>query len=414
MNTSKRLLVSLALVGVLIALFVPALPCQSVPPVRVLFVGNSYTYFNNLPEMFRELAAAVGQHVETRMVAPGGWRLQDHWEKGAARQALTGARWDYVVLQDQSTLGVTYYLEGKTRVGGDEVFRPYADKWVAEVKKARARPVFYLTWARQATPDDQAALTYAYMSAAKQGGALVVPVGLAWSRVRTEHPEIGLFAGDGSHPSPAGTYLAACTFLATLLERSPEGLPRTVEGQSVNLETGQVEAGKVAVLADLPAAHAAVLQSAAWATWQALKAKGGYLDVQRVPPPTLAPLPPPAAASPSELEGRWSGVLLFHPSGPATIVLTLRHVGGSWSGHLDVTYASKDVPAESLDLVGLAIANGEVRFADPISAATAKLRIDFRGVVVGTDELRGVAEASASDPNSALRLVGSWTVRRQR
>jgi len=147
-------------------------------PTRVLFIGNSYTYFNNLPEIFARLAQAGGRgKVETRMDAPGGWRLKDHWEKGEARKALRDGRWDFVVLQDQSTLGVNDYFEGKPRVTSDEVFKPYAEKWAAAIREAGATPVFYLTWARKATPEDQAALNYAYMTAAREGKAVVAPVG---------------------------------------------------------------------------------------------------------------------------------------------------------------------------------------------------------------------------------------------
>jgi len=89
-----------------------AKPQQS-DTTRVLFIGNSYTYFNNLPEVFARLAEA-GHHgrVETRMVAPGGWRLKDHWEKGSARQLLDAEKW-IVVLQDQSSLGWTIGSRGK-------------------------------------------------------------------------------------------------------------------------------------------------------------------------------------------------------------------------------------------------------------------------------------------------------------
>src|ERR1044071_130498 len=135
---------------------------------RVLFLGNSYTYFNNLPAIVSELAKAGHQcTVETRMIAPGGKTLRDHWDSSASREALNSEAWDFVVLQDQSTLGVNLYFEGQTRVGGDEIFRPYAELWANEIHKHHATPVFYLTWARKATPADQAALNYAYIRTAK-------------------------------------------------------------------------------------------------------------------------------------------------------------------------------------------------------------------------------------------------------
>lgn len=105
---------------------------QSVRPgrsctTRVLFLGNSYTYFNNVPGILSEFARAGHQcTVETRMVAPGGKTLRDHWESAASHQALDSHVWDFVVLQDQSTLGVNFYFEGQARVGSDEKFRPYA------------------------------------------------------------------------------------------------------------------------------------------------------------------------------------------------------------------------------------------------------------------------------------------------
>src|SRR5262245_23227206 len=68
------------------------------PTARVLFVGNSYTYFNDLPEMLAALAAAGGHALETRMVAPGGWRLRDHFEGGEALGVLRAEHWDFVVL----------------------------------------------------------------------------------------------------------------------------------------------------------------------------------------------------------------------------------------------------------------------------------------------------------------------------
>ena len=240
-------------------------------PLRLLFIGNSYTYVNNLPEVFTGLAVAGHHQVETVMVAPGGWRLQDHWEKGEAPKILHDGRWDYVVLQEQSTLATNFLLDGKPRVKDDAAFRPWADKWAAEIGKAGARPVFYLTWARKATPEDQSVLTDAYMRAAKANQALVAPVGIAWAAVRQQHPSIELYYTDGSHPSAAGTYLAGCTFYATIFHASPVGLPARITGHSVGLATAVVESDKTATLVDLAPGDAQALQEAAWAAWQSIK-----------------------------------------------------------------------------------------------------------------------------------------------
>ena len=186
-------------------------------PIRVLFIGNSYTYFNNLPELLTKLAQYGAQGpVETGMVAPGGLRLKDHWEKGDALKALHDSKWDYVVLQDQSTLGVDFYLEGKLHVTSDEVFRPFAEKWSAEISKQGAVPLYYLTWARKATPEDQAALNYAYVTTARKTGSRIAPVGVAWEMARHNYPSIDLYYKDGSHPPPR----AAIWPLALFMRRS--------------------------------------------------------------------------------------------------------------------------------------------------------------------------------------------------
>ena len=195
-----------ALIGALLCLFaISTATSQQSNTTRVLFIGNSYTYFNNLPEVFAQLAE-TSHHgkVETTMVAPGGWRLKDHWEKGTARELLESKKWDFVVLQEQSTLGMNYWVDGKSHVNSDAVFRPYAEKWAAAAHAKGATPVFFLTWAGKNAPEDQPALTYAYTRAANESGSLLAPVGMAWEALRREKPESGLFyEGHGSHPSPA-------------------------------------------------------------------------------------------------------------------------------------------------------------------------------------------------------------------
>jgi hypothetical protein len=268
---SRRLFLATLLAAVAWSALPGAQAQPAARPLRLLFIGNSYTYVNNLPEMFSKLAEAGRHPVETVMVAPGGWRLQDHWEKGEAPKVLRGGKWDYVVLQEQSTLATNFLLDGKPRVKNDEAFRPWAEKWSAEIGKTGARPVFYLTWARKATPEDQSVLTDAYMRAAKSNQALVAPVGIAWSQVRQQNPSIELFFTDGSHPSPAGTYLAACTFYAAIFHASPVGLPAKITGHPVTLASGLVSSDTTAVLVDLAPADAQALQAAAWAAWQQIK-----------------------------------------------------------------------------------------------------------------------------------------------
>ena len=107
------------------------------PQIKVLFIGNSYTYFNDLPSMVSRMAASRkgSKLLETSSVTKGGATLKRHWEEATALERLKQARWDYVVLQEQSLLPVN---------DRDKMHR-YARLFDAEIKKAGAKTVFYLT-----------------------------------------------------------------------------------------------------------------------------------------------------------------------------------------------------------------------------------------------------------------------------
>jgi hypothetical protein len=170
----------------------------------MLFIGNSYTSRNNLPRLLADLAKQTEppKAVHTESVVAGGASLRRHWNAGKAQEAIRRADWQYVVLQEQSTLPVK-----NTQRYHDNV-RLFA----AEIAAHGARPVLYLTWARQYAPATQDVITHAVTDIAAEVDGLVVPVGTAWERVLREIPELRLYTEDGSHPTSAGSYLAACVF----------------------------------------------------------------------------------------------------------------------------------------------------------------------------------------------------------
>jgi hypothetical protein len=375
--------------------------------IRVLFIGNSYTYFNNLPDILAKLSqASHGAAIETTMVAPGGWRLKDHWEKGDARRLVDTEKWDFVVLQEQSTLGMSYWVEGKDHVNSDAVFRPYAEKWAAEIHAKGATPIFYLTWAGKETPEDQPALTYAYARAAKDTGSLLAPVGLAWATLRREKPGAGLFyEGYGSHPSPMGSYLTACVFYAAILHQSPVGLPSKISGTPVNLDTEKPETDKTATLVDLNANDAGTLQNLAWSTWQMIAHNGGYPQISKPQPPAIQSLPAGLPLSERNLEGTWQGTIRFYPVGLVDMILRMQ---GAKSAHLDLRYHSKDFADESIDLSDVNIHGSGLSFSDPKSVGVDNLTVHLFGVMPKLDELRGTAEASKEN----VEVLGSWSLKK--
>ncbi|HXX86544.1 MAG TPA: SGNH/GDSL hydrolase family protein [Casimicrobiaceae bacterium] len=183
--------------------------------VRILFVGNSYTSRNDLPRLVSELAAAapLPRQVHTQAIVAGGASLKRHWNAGKVQAALAAEPWDYVVLQEQSTLP---YKNPQRYHDNVRLFQP-------EIARHGARTVLYLTWSRHQTPERQDEITRAVEVIGAEVGALIVPVGPAWHLAMNRDPSIALYVADGSHPSAAGSYLAACVFVTALFGGLPEG-----------------------------------------------------------------------------------------------------------------------------------------------------------------------------------------------
>jgi hypothetical protein len=195
--------------------------------LRVLFIGNSYTSVNDLPGTFARLAASGGHAVETQMVAPGGAYLSDEVASPDVAAALAGTRWAAVVLQEQS--------QRPASAQADTQMIPAVVRLVATIRADGAIPYLLETWAhRDGWPENgqdyarmQAAIDGAYARAAERSGSFIVPAGEAWQRALTAAPNVVLWQDDGSHPTAAGTYLAACVLYRTMTHQSPVGLSDT-------------------------------------------------------------------------------------------------------------------------------------------------------------------------------------------
>jgi hypothetical protein len=109
------------------------------PVLHVLFIGNSYTYVNDLPGMFRNLACSGGHHVVTDMSAEGGWTLADHVASVDTFQKLKAQQWDYVVLQEQSQIPAMENYR-------DQAMYPAVRTLVAKIKELDEQPYLFLTW----------------------------------------------------------------------------------------------------------------------------------------------------------------------------------------------------------------------------------------------------------------------------
>ena len=190
-------------------------PFDAGPPLRVLFVGNSYTYFNDMPGVVAAIGATTGAYVEVDTVTQGGATLRDHWESTGARGRVESEAFDAVVIQGQS-------LEA-ANMGGD--FDVHAERFADALAEAGSEGVWFATWARRDVEGEPRALMEAieasYERAAAHHGGTVARVGAAWEIALLADPDLELFEADRSHPTAAGSLLTACVIFEALTGRAP-------------------------------------------------------------------------------------------------------------------------------------------------------------------------------------------------
>ena len=382
---------------------------QKDQPFRVLFIGNSLTYYNNLPHLLEQLAASsnVPRKLETRLVGFGGATLHSHWERGWALKAIREGPWDYVVLQEQSSLGAVYMVNGMRWIPPDpEFFHQYARLFDEEIKRTGAKTIFFLTWARKDTPPrEQAALTYAYMKIARELRAIVAPVGIAWQETRKGESEFNLYFGDGSHPSSTGSYLAACVFYSLLYEKSPLGLSARIRGNPID-DRGVINPKKTTLLVDLTDTDAGELQRVAWQTQKRLTATGGYIETPKPPPPRLPTLPAGRKPAIADLVGFWKGGIKLYQQ-PGKMELRLSRPGDMWHAEIKISFGGKQediVPT----IISFEVADTVTILAESkvSGGGIARFQAAFRG-----KSLSGIAEIIRQD--GPFYAIGTWELKRQ-
>lgn len=175
-----------------------ALAVLQPPPARILFIGNSLTYSNDLPAMVCAMAQAAGRRAVCDSVAKPDYSLEDHWNEKTA-QSVIARGWDVVVLQQ----GPSSLPESRA------LLIRYAKRFDGETRKAGARTALYMVWPARARRGDFPGVSLSYTSAARDIKGLLLPVGDAWRTAWARQPSLPLYGPDGFHPSVSGTYLAA-------------------------------------------------------------------------------------------------------------------------------------------------------------------------------------------------------------
>jgi hypothetical protein len=205
-------------------------PAGTDEPLKVLFIGNSLTYTNEMPQIFQGLATSQNRRVRVAMQALGDYTLEKHWKDGKAAEMITGGNWDVVVLQEHGT-GPIENLNS---------MKEYAAKFNELIKKQNARTVLFMTWPPQNKMSTQRRIAIAYEDLAKELGATVAPVGLAWQKALGGNKPVALHAADKKHPTEAGSYLTACVFYSLLVDSKRADMPGRLVFNDKTLTTLEV------------------------------------------------------------------------------------------------------------------------------------------------------------------------------
>ena len=177
---------------------------------RILFIGNSLTYVNELPDIVCRLAA--GRHKATcESVTGSGYALEDHWADRRAVERLERERWSLVVLQQ----GPSALEESRVNL------REWTAKFAPLIKAAGARPALYAVWPTKARSFDFPRVSDSYHLAANDVHGLFFPAGDAWLAAWRRDPSLPLYGDDSFHPSVAGSYLAALVIYRVLWGELP-------------------------------------------------------------------------------------------------------------------------------------------------------------------------------------------------
>lgn len=186
---------------------------------KLLFIGNSHTYFNDMPQMARELAACAGEEAAITMLTHGGMTLDWHFHQEQTRFNLLYGGYDFCVLQQAAHPfpGYEALAAGVSAIRGLCGENP-------------PRFVLYMTWAEKRFPENQAPMTAAYRRTAEEQSLLLAPAGEVWQSFRQGHPEQELYYTDGEHASPLGSFLAAACIARAIFPGSRPELSRMAEG----------------------------------------------------------------------------------------------------------------------------------------------------------------------------------------
>jgi len=175
--------------------------------LSILFIGNSHTYFNDMPLLVKRRAEEEGYTCRVVMQAYPNWFLSQHAKDQSVRFNILYGEYDYVVLQEHAH-----------PLGPEEEFLDAANELSNMIRQAGSTPVIFECWARKDEPGMQARMNEVYRHVAEKTGALLAPVGENWWKYKESRPDLEMYGEDGAHASPAGSDFVAKQIWKTIFD----------------------------------------------------------------------------------------------------------------------------------------------------------------------------------------------------
>ena len=211
----------------------------SAADLRVLFIGNSLTYTNDVPAIVQALAETSGnKRLVFKTVAYPDFSLEDHWNRGDARRAIGEGKWDVVVLQQ----GPSALAESR------KLLVEYTRRFADEIRSRGAKPALYMVWPSRARFGDFNRVIESYAEAARSVDGMLFPVGEAWQIAWQHKPELALYSSDNFHPSIAGSYLAAMIIYQQLYPDAKASAPTRLNLRSKTISKIELSAEEAELL----------------------------------------------------------------------------------------------------------------------------------------------------------------------
>ncbi|MBU2938791.1 SGNH/GDSL hydrolase family protein [Lacinutrix sp. C3R15] len=175
--------------------------------INILFIGNSLTYTNNLPQLVKTHAKQKGIEINTQMIAFPNYAIEDHWNDGQVQKLISSNKFDYVILQQGPS----------SQSDGRKMLIEYGKKYKSLCEINNAKLCYFMVWPSlnyYNTFDD---VIKNHEDAASINNSILLPVGKVWKGYIDTYKDIDYYSADKFHPSKKGSHATAKIIVEHLL-----------------------------------------------------------------------------------------------------------------------------------------------------------------------------------------------------